>query len=155
MKKLMVTLLTSMMLFALPNAVWAEEGTETETDKDTTVQLYAEVGSEYTVKLPKKVNVKDKSVSFDVQAKGNISSDEKIAVAFAESAQLKDSNNTGGRQSIALTITNGTHDFLYTVLESTYGNDAKFAVGVTHENDIPAGSWSVDLPVTIALVAAN
>ncbi|MDO4940922.1 MAG: hypothetical protein Q4E33_04440 [Erysipelotrichaceae bacterium] len=155
MKKLMITLLTSMMLFALPNAVWAEEETNTETDKDTTVQLYAEVGSEYTVKLPKKVNVKDKSVSFDVQAKGNISSDKKIAVAFSESALLKDANSTDGRQSISLTISNGTHDFLYTVLEPNYSNDAKFAVGVTHENDIPAGSWSVDLPVTIALVATN
>lgn len=154
MKKIMITFLTSMMLFASANAVFAEE-TETETDKDTTVQLYAEVTSTYTVKLPKKVDVTNKSVSFDVQAKGSISSDEKISVAFDQTAQLKDNNDTNGRSSIALTISNYAHDFLYSVLEvATYGNDAKFSVGVTHDNDIPAGSWSVDLPVTIALANA-
>lgn len=154
MKKILTTVLVSMMALMIPSGIFADTAYN-EVDSDSNVKLYANVDSTYTVKFPQEVDVTAKSTDIFVQAKGNISSDKKISVALASSANLEDqSQATKKRDSIALTVTNNTHDFAYSDLKADYDNTVAFTANVAHTNDIPAGSWSVNLPVTIALASA-
>ena len=163
MKKLLTAILATCMLLAMPSAIFADTtDDDTQTyDKSTAeqkkVRLYADVDSTYTVRLPQQVNVKEKSKDFDVDAKGNISSTKKVSVAFDGSASLVDTNTSDKKkESISLTITNNTHDFLFDdLLADDYNDTAKFTVNVAHDDEIPAGTWEVYLPVTISLASIS
>ena len=152
MKKFLTALIATAVVLGIPSAVYAEEQ---ETDENTTVRLYANVESSYTVRLPEEVDVEDLSTDFTVEALGDISSAEKISVAFDSSATLTDQNPSDDkRDGIALTVTNGTFDFTYDVLSDEYTDAAAQTVTVSHEETIPAGIWEVSLPVSISLVEA-
>ena len=157
MKKIFTIALAFSLMLLMPGAIFAEENNEQEITSagSENVELYAEVDSTYTVRLPQKVDVTNKTKTFDVDAYGNISSQKKVSVVFNTSAQLLDKNTSNNkREAISLTISNNSHDFTFDQLEDDYCDDVKFTVTVTHSEDIPAGSWSVNLPVVISLIAA-
>jgi len=155
MKKTLITLLIICLAAVIPNGVFADEYDQDD-DASQSVELYAEVSSTYTVKLPQNVDVTNEEVTFDVQALGDITSAKKLNVAFDASASLVDqSGKSSKREAIALTIENGTNNFTFNELGAEYSDDVKATVTVKHTGvTIPAGTWSVDLPVTISLIDA-
>lgn len=162
MKKLMTAVLAACMIISIPSTIFADEVQDVpqvvdqDSQEETSVKLYAEVGSTYAVRLPEKVDVETSPKGFDVEAKGDISSTEKLSVSFPETATLADTNTGANKKDdIELTISNNSHDFAYDDLKADYDTDVKFTVSVSHESDITAGIWEVDLPVTIALASAE
>lgn len=162
MKKLMTAVLAACMVIAIPSTIFADEVQDVpqvvdqDSQEETSVKLYAEVGSTYAVRLPEKVDVETSPKGFDVEAKGDISSTEKLSVSFPETATLVDTNTGASKKDdIDLTISNNSHDFAYDDLKDDYDENVKFTVSVSHDDAVTAGTWEVDLPVTITLASAE
>ena len=55
MKKILTLLFVSMLMIAMPSTVFADQNDNEVTGESATVELYAAVASQYTVKLPLRV----------------------------------------------------------------------------------------------------
>lgn len=148
--KLVKAALVMICVSLFPLTAFAED-VEATTNGTQNVELYANVVSSYTVKLPRKVDVKNNETSFEIEIKGDIAGDEKLTVTVPESASLLETA-VNSHNSIALTVANEKNVFTYSDLKSDYvsGGDGSSTVSITHST-IPAGNWSVNLPIVIAL----
>lgn len=153
--KLLVLSLVALMLVGTPVFAEGEDPQDYESNPtgNKQVQLYAEVSDTYTVQLPKKVNVTTSGQTFSVKAKGDIAADKKITISMPQNPELVDQSATGEKKAnVQLTLTNYAFDFVDSEINSADydGSGATETVTVTH-GGITAGSWSVDMNVTIGL----
>lgn len=148
MKKLF-TLLFATLMVLLPAGVFADE--QEVTSDSATVQLTASKASSYKVKLPQTVDVSSNSTTFNVYAKGDIASNQKITVSVGEGDHiLKDVLTTSSKQAnLSVSVSNG--DFLFENLGVENYSQEKYATfTVTHET-LSAGSYAYNLPIVIEL----
>lgn len=149
-KKIFITLCTIFMAI-LPQTISADEIEQADL-KNQDVRLFANIASTYTVKLPSEVDVTNLNTSFKIAFKGNISSNEQISVSMPEHVNLVDDKKfTTGHDLIDIAVSVDKNDFIYSDLEEKlYIEDAEATVSLAHAT-IPAGNWSVTLPITIGL----
>lgn len=148
MKKIF-TLLFATLMVLLPVGVFADE--QEVSVNSATVQLTATKGSTYKVKLPQTVDVSENSTTFNVYAKGDIATNQKISVSVGEGDHaLKDVLEDSLKQmDISIDVSNG--DFLFAKLGVTNYSLEDFATfTVTHET-LSAGSYIYNLPIVIEL----
>lgn len=153
MRKILTVLLTAAMLIVAPSAIFADEDPNQELNQSVgngTIELFATVASNYTVKLPKKVDVSANSTIIKIFAKGDVDGSKKIMVkekveqdghSLTDKASLK--------QAKALTVTAGT-GIEGKDIGSDY-NDQKYTTLTVVHTDLEAGDWLCNLPIVISL----
>lgn len=155
MKKILTVLCSVGLLMAMPVNVFADEY-EVKADGTKNVDLVANATSSYTVKIPKQVDVSDGDEDLTILAKGDIASDEKIAISYDDSnCALKDTSEaTTKQEDVALTISfvDDVCDFLFDDIKGDFANNSKVVINIKH-GGIPAGSFAAVLPITIALTS--
>ena len=152
MKKILTVLLAAAMMVITPVGVFADENVNEITptagaDGEGTVKLKADIVSNYTVKLPKVVDVTNKSTTVDIYAKGDV--DGGMKIVFSENTgthQLADASSKNTAKDITVSFGNGING---SSIQASYST-AKDTMTIGH-GDLPAGSWSCDLPIVIKL----
>lgn len=159
MKKYLTILLTVLMFFTSSATMFADEVevTQNSENKEVNVQLYADVTSTYSVKIPAKFDVKPVSTTLNIFAKGDISADETLSITYKNSdVALKETGTSQTKHpDVPLTLTGEAASLSWNQIDKAeYGNNAHLAITITHDV-IAAGYWTTDLPITIALNKAN
>ena len=151
MKKILTTLMVAMLMAIVPMNLFAEGDTDLGNNPTSgTVELYANVASEYSVKFPSRVDVTPTSKTFNVYAKGDIASDETLTISYDNSSEIKLVDvNTSGKEDIALNISVTGNTFTYETLPVNY-SDTSALFTITHAA-ITAGAYEADLPLVISL----
>ena len=150
MKKILALLFVSLLMIGIPSNVFADQNDNEVTGESTSVELYASVASQYTVKLPLRVDVTDTSTNFNVFAKGSIAADKQLDISCGNGQHALQDATTGSDRSYALTlnVTGGT--FAANILELNYSDSIKSVFTVTHAA-LAAGNYIYNLPVVISL----
>ena len=150
MKKIITLLFVSLLALCIPANVFAEEGTTEVTGEEASVVLYANIGSQYTVKLPQRVDVRNENTDFNVFAKGSIAADKQLDVVCAQGEHILRDTIANSDRSYPLTISVADGTFAATALDLEYQDNLKAVFSVSHAA-LKAGNYSYDLPILIAL----
>ncbi|MBQ9424520.1 MAG: hypothetical protein IJU42_01080 [Erysipelotrichaceae bacterium] len=150
MKKILTLLFVSMLMIAMPSTVFADQNDNEVTGESATVELYAAVASQYTVKLPLRVDVSATSTTFNVFAKGSIAADKQLSVSVGSGTHTLADTINGSNRSYALTLNVSGGTFAADTLEANYSDSIKSVFTVTHAA-LAAGNYSYNLPIVIAL----
>lgn len=157
MKKILTVLLAAAMVATVPTSIFADELGDNEkeiatgatlADLNGTIDLEAVMVSAYTVKLPKKLDVKAKSVTCDIYAKGDVDGSKKIVITEDNAGQNKLADTAGVKTDVDLTVSFGT-GIEGKDIESDY-NTAKETMTIAH-GDLAAATWKCELPIVIKL----
>ncbi|MBQ1483098.1 MAG: hypothetical protein IIZ28_05955 [Erysipelotrichaceae bacterium] len=154
MKKIITLLFVSLLTLCMPANLFAEEDVTEVSGEQASVTLYANIGSQYFVKLPRRVDVKNVNTSFDVFAKGSIAANKKLDVTAGTGEHILRDNTAGSSRSYPLNVSATGTSFAADLLAEEYQNDLKAVFTVTHAA-LSAGDYSYDLPIVIALNEAN
>ena len=154
MKKIITLLFVSLLALCIPANIFAEEDVNEVTGEQASVILYANIASQYSVKLPKRVDVRNEITDFNVFAKGSIAADKKLDVTAANGQHVLSDNTTGSSRSYPLTVTATGTSFAADLLTNEYQDTLKAVFTVTHAA-LSAGDYSYDLPIVIALNDIN
>ncbi|MCR4633691.1 MAG: hypothetical protein K5648_06145 [Erysipelotrichaceae bacterium] len=154
MKKIITLLFVSLLTLCIPAHLFAEEDVTEVTGEQASVTLYANIGSQYFVKLPRRVDVKNENTSFEIFAKGSIAADKKLDVTAGAGDHILRDNTAGSTRSYPLNVTASATSFAADLLAEEYQNDLKAVFTITHAA-LSAGDYSYDLPIVIALNQAN
>lgn len=143
------------MFFTSTNILCAEEYevTQSSESKEVNVQLYANVTSTYSVKIPAQFDVTPVTTTLKVFAKGDISADEKLSITYQNTGVKLHETGTSETKhpDIDLTLTGEAANLAWNQIDKTsYGENAHLQITITHDV-IAAGYWTTDLPITIAL----
>lgn len=122
-------------------------------NKAAECEVYAEIGSTFTVTIPKKITLSgtDKTGSYTVSCTGDIAGDEYVSVVPDGSFAMKQ----GGKDDVTATVTQATQSFRgdnYT--KSLADGEAFMATGATGSisaKDLTAGAWKGTFNFAIAL----
>ena len=140
-------------MIAVPSNIFADQNDNEVTGEEASVELYANIASQYTVKLPLRVDVTNTSTTFNVFAKGSIAADKQLDIAYGSGTHTLHDTTTGSSRDFALTVNVSGGTFAANVLQVDYSDSIKSVFTITHAV-LPAGSYTYNLPVTIALNAA-
>lgn len=156
MKKILTFLFVSILTFCLQATVFAEEGnTEVSDGSQGTVELFAQIASRYTVKLPRRVDVGSNSTTFNIFAKGSIAANQQLDVTYDDSSEHKLEDQTvGSTRSYPLNIVVNDGSFAADQLTDLYQDALKATFTVTHTS-LMAGNYRCDLPILISLHNAS
>ncbi len=154
MKKILTLLFVSLLALCMPATVFAEEDMTEVSGDEASVELYATVASQYTVKLPARVDVSPENKTFNVYAKGSIAADKKLDVTCGNGEHALHDQTPGSLRQIALDITVNGGTFAADTLPLNYNEEIKSVFTVTHAA-LPAGNFVYQLPVTISLNSAS
>ena len=149
MKKTLSLLFVTLLL-CLPAAVFADENTSEVTGENASVTLYANIASQYTVKLPARVDVTNQSTDFDIFAKGSITADKQLDVTISAGQHSLADTITGSSRSYPLNVSVADGTFDADDLTENYQNNLKAVVTVEHAA-LMAGNYSYNLPIVISL----
>lgn len=126
-------------------------------DADDTAQctVYAEVGSEFTVTIPKSLTLSgaDKNGSYTVAVEGDIAGNQFVSVTPEATFAMQQT----GKADVTATITQTVNKFRgdnYTETLLADGTEVLFATGATgtiDAQDLSAGAWNGVFDFTIAL----
>ena len=145
---------TTMPAMAYTNSTGAvNETQEVSENKESACEVYAEIGSTFTVTIPKKITLAGatKTGAYTVTCTGDIAGNEYVSVVPAESFPMKQN----GKTDVTATITQATKNFRgdnYT--GSLAAGEAKMANGATGSIDaqgLTAGAWNGTFNFAIAL----
>ncbi len=154
MKKILTALFVTLLMICMPANLFADQNDNEVTGDEASVELYALVASQYTVKLPLRVDVAATSTTFNVYAKGSIAADKQLDVTCGNGTHALADVTTGSSRSAALTINVSGGTFAANALEANYSDSIKSVFTVTHAA-LAAGNYSYELPVVIALNSAQ
>ena len=154
MKKSLTILCTLLMMITSTATMFADENNiVVEENKTVDVELYAEVTSTYSVKIPKKFDVKETETNLVIYAKGDITANERLAisyknqdVALSETAKSADDKHP----DVPLTLTGDAVSFSWDQIRNDYPQNSSLTINIKHAA-LKAGYWSTNLPITIAL----
>lgn len=124
-------------------------------DEQATCDVYAEVGSEFTVTIPKALTLSgtDKNGTYKVSVEGDIAGNQYVSVTPDKTFAMKQT----GKKDVTATITQAVNKFRgdnYTSELLSDGSEVKFATGATGSisaADLSAGRWNGTFNFTIAL----
>ena len=140
--------------FAYTNSTEAVNETQTISANETAeTSVYAEVGSTFTVTIPKKITLsgETKSGTYNVTCTGDIAGDEFISVAPASSFDMTQK----GKADVTATVTQETTKFradnYTTELEEGEAKMATGATGSIAASGLTSGGWNGTFNFTIAL----
>lgn len=150
MKKILTVLFVSLMALCMPANIFAEEGTNEVSGEEASVELYATIASQYTVKLPARVDVSPVNKTFNVFAKGSIAADKKLDITVGQGTHTLHDLTAGSNRDVALNITVSDGSFAADILPENYEDQIKSIFTVTHAA-LAAGNYSYQLPIVIAL----
>ena len=120
-----------------------QEATTTGTQGAT---ITYEQDSAFTVTIPKTITLgQNKSATYDVKVKGDISGNETVTVTPDATLQLTDSN---GKAAVTGTITQDITEFAATEVNQTEGSST---TGDVVANDLTAGNWSGNFEFAIGV----
>lgn len=108
--------------------------------------------SNYSVLLPKQVDVSNNSSSFDMLAKGSIKNNEILNVSLDKSIDLVDQTAGSNKDNVPVSVDQSEFNFYKADLSSEYvdGGNADKTITLTHDT-LSAGEWSADLNISIKL----
>ena len=146
------------ILIFLPLSIDADDQDITDSG---VVKLYANIGSTYTVKLPKSVDITEPGTTFDYYLKGDLDGKSRIVVSCPQTTTIREYNDGGvtlgesGHPDVTASMTNSNTDgFGYDVINSDYDESltskAKGTITIDH-NGLPAGCWRGILNIKISL----
>ena len=140
--------------FAYTNSTEAVNETQNISANETAqTSVYAEVGSTFTVTIPKKITLsgETKSGTYNVTCTGDIAGDEFISVAPAASFDMTQK----GKEDVTATVTQETTKFradnYTTELEEGEAKMATGATGSIAASGLTSGGWNGTFNFTIAL----
>lgn len=157
MKKILTALLAVAMVTTASTGVFANELGDNEQEVKTgvtladlngTIDLEAIMVSSYTIKLPKKLNVNEKTVTCDIQAKGDVDGSKKIVIEEVNKGQNKLLDDANTKQAVSLSVSFGDGIEGGTI-KADY-DTAKEVMTITH-GDLEAATWKCQLPIVIKL----
>ena len=137
--------------FAYTNSTESVNETQNISANETAqTSVYAEVGSTFTVTIPKKITLsgETKSGTYNVTCTGDIAGTEFISVTPAASFDMTQK----GKADVTATVTQETTKFRadnYTT--ELIAGEAKMATGSITANGITSGSWNGTFNFAIAL----
>ena len=137
-------------MICMPATLFADQNDNEVTGNEASVELYAVVASQYTVKLPARVDVSATSTTFNVYAKGSIAADKQLDIACGSGQHTLTDATTGSDRSFALTLSVSGGSFAAATLPAAYSDSIKSVFTVTHAA-LTAGNDSYNLPLTISL----
>lgn len=162
-KKILASLsiAAAMVATTMPAMAANSEGDVTETKEITedvakeACEVYAELGSSFTVTIPKKITLSgaDKTGSYSVSCTGDIAGDEWVSVVPDASFAMKQT----GKKDVTASVTQAVNRFRgdnYTGSLLADGSEAKMADGATGSisaADLSAGAWKGTFNFVIAL----
>lgn len=128
-----------------------------ESDETASCSVYAEVGSTFTVTIPKSLTLSgaDKTGSYNVAVTGDIAGNQYVSVTPAATFAMEQD----GKADVTATITQTVNKFRgdnYTSELLTDGTEVRFATGATGSiaaPDLTAGAWEGTFDFVIALNA--
>ena len=150
MKKILTLLFVSLLALSVPANVFADEETTEVTGEQASVELYANIASQYTVKLPARVDVTPESKTFNVFAKGSIAADKQLDITVGNGQHALVDQTTGSNRSFALTVNISDGTFTAANLPLAYDDSIKSIFTVSHAA-LLAGNYVYQLPIVIAL----
>lgn len=126
-----------------------------DADKSAQCEVYAEIGSSFTVTIPKKITLsgETKSGSYTVSCTGDIAGDEWVSVVPAASFAMKQT----GKKDVTASVTQAVNRFRgnnYTGSLLADGSEVKMESGATGSisaADLSAGAWKGTFNFVIAL----
>ena len=149
MKKI-ITLLFVSLVALLPCNLFAEEGVNEVNGDEASVVLYANIASQYTVKLPARVDVRNETTTFNVFAKGSIAADKKLDITCPDGTHTLTDQTIGSSRSYPLTVNVADGSFAADALQLDYRDDLKSVFTVSHAA-LMAGDYIYNMPVLISL----
>ena len=121
------------------------------------VEIYADLDSYYSVRLPKKVNVQSEYSDFTIYTKGNLAATDALTIDVkGEGAKLENIVSGGTpKPDVPLEISSSKERFTFQDIGFDYElNDRTAAsnaiVTITHD-PLDPGSWRTDLDINISL----
>ena len=140
--------------FAYTNSTEAVNETQTISSNDTAqTSVYAEVGSSFTVTIPKKITLsgETKSGKYNVTCTGDIAGDEFVSVAPDASFEMSQKGKDDVTATVAQEITKFRADNYTTELVSGEAKMATGATGSISASGLTSGGWNGNFNFTIAL----
>lgn len=161
MKKILTVLLAVAMVATTSTGIFAEELSPNEVEVKTgetladltgSIDLEAIMVSSYTVKLPKKLDVKEKKVTCDIKAKGDVDAAKKIVIEESNAGQNKLVDQAGDKTAVDLSVSFG-NGIEGKDIKADY-DTAKETMTIEH-GDLAAATWKCQLPIVIKLADAS
>lgn len=153
MKKLLIALLTATMVITAPACIFAETPNEQElttdaaADLEGTIKLEATIVSQYKLKFPLKVDVKEEETTVDIYACGDVDGSKTIVISKKNDSNALVNTDKSLSEDVSVSFGEGISGL---DIEEDYG-DAKETMTLSHDA-LVAGYWSYDLPILIKLV---
>ena len=154
MKKIITLLFLSLLTFCVPANIFADEEVNEVSGEQASVTLYANIASQYSVKLPRRVDVRNEITDFNVFAKGSIAADKKLDVTAAQGQHVLNDNIAGSTRSYPLNVSATGTSFAADLLTDEYQDNLKAVFTITHAA-LSAGDYTYELPIVIALNDIN
>ncbi|MFR5070452.1 MAG: hypothetical protein ACLTE2_12385 [Eubacteriales bacterium] len=140
--------------FAYTNSTEAVNETQNISANETAqTSVYAEVGSSFTVTIPKKITLsgETKSGTYNVTCTGDIAGDEFVSVAPDASFEMSQKGKDDVTATVAQEITKFRADNYTTELVSGEAKMATGATGSITASGLTSGGWNGNFNFTIAL----
>lgn len=140
--------------FAYTNSTETVNETQNISANETAqTSVYAEVGSTFTVTIPKKITLsgETKSGTYNVTCTGDIAGDEFVSVAPDASFEMSQKGKDDVTATVAQEITKFRADNYTTELVSGEAKMATGATGSITASGLTSGGWNGNFNFTIAL----
>lgn len=118
--------------------------TDITTQGETNVPIVANVESQFTVTVPKDLDLSSGTANYNIGVSGDIASNEKLKIEPAATVEMTEANSD--KEAVNATVTQTKKEWSYTdVTASTNTNGTITA-------NLSAGTWSGTLAFTVSIV---